>query len=346
MEKIMLFCVFSYLIIQISSSGLSEHDVTLLRFRLNENITLNCSINDQFTYRFEMAWYHQNPESGRLTLLLSAKNWPSLHIQYSQNNRMRVHGDVESNTASLDIIGLTESDSGLYFCAIVHSILYFDKPIRLVMEDKLTDREDKVQSVTDPSVDDKIPDASEHNVTLLRFQLNETITLNCSMTHTYEIAWYHQDPESGRLTLLIFAIGRRKEIYLINQNTRVTVKADIRSNTVSLIITGLMESDSGLYFCGTRSATSDMYFEKPIRLQIEDKLTDREDEAHSGVEITDWLALTERVLMFGGVGLAVLVFFLVIIIAGRNIYCQGWRKGWIAAEHVGLNVQKSPKRLL
>ncbi|KTF71807.1 hypothetical protein cypCar_00047395 [Cyprinus carpio] len=138
-------------------------------------------------------------------------------------------------------------------------------------------------------------------------------------------------------------MGRIKKLNSLRVNTRATVKADIWSNTVSLIITGLMESDSGLYFCGTRSATSEMHFEKPIRLQIEDKLTDREDEAHSDVEITDWLTLTERVLMFGGVGLAVLVFFLVIIIAGRNIYCHGWRKGWIAAEHVGLNVQKSPK---
>ncbi|XP_059411543.1 uncharacterized protein LOC132144952 isoform X2 [Carassius carassius] len=207
MEKIMLFCVFSYLIVQISSS---EHNVTLLRFRQNENITLNCSINEQFTYRFEMAWYHQNPDSGRLTLLLSAKNWPSLNIQYSQNNRMRVHGDVESITASLDIIGLTESDSGLYFCGTTNLIMYFNKPIRLVMEDKLTDREDKVQSVTDPPEDDEI--------------------------------------------------------------------------TVST------------------------------------------------VEVM----LTERVMVFGGVGLAVFQFFLATVVAGGIIHCYGWQKGWAAAKRAVL----------
>uniref|UniRef100_A0A8C1WUR2 Ig-like domain-containing protein n=1 Tax=Cyprinus carpio TaxID=7962 RepID=A0A8C1WUR2_CYPCA len=119
-------------IIQISSSDVSEHNVTLLRFRLNENITMNCSINDRFTNINEMAWYHQNPESGRLTLLLSAKSWSSLHIEYSQNRRMRVHGDRKN--ISLDIIGLMESDSGLYFCGITNLIMYFDKPIRLVME--------------------------------------------------------------------------------------------------------------------------------------------------------------------------------------------------------------------
>ncbi|XP_026104168.1 uncharacterized protein LOC113075702 isoform X1 [Carassius auratus] len=189
-------------------------------------------------------------------------------------------------------------------------------------------------------------DASEHNVTLLRFQLNESITLNCSMTDKHVIAWYHQNPESGQLTLLIFAfaMGRIRELVSNRQNTRVIVKADRSRNTASLDITGLMESDSGLYFCGTRSVNSDMQFEKPIRLQIED----REDKVQSVTdppeeEITDEVTLTERVLMFSGVGLAVFLCFLVIIIVGRNIYCHGWRKGWTAAEHAGLNVQNSPK---
>ncbi|XP_052439525.1 uncharacterized protein LOC127978689 isoform X5 [Carassius gibelio] len=189
-------------------------------------------------------------------------------------------------------------------------------------------------------------DASEHNVTLLRFQLNETITLNCSMTDKHVIAWYHQNPKSGQLTLLIFALAmdKKKELNAKHENTRVTVKEDRRTKIVSLVMTGLMESDSGLYFCGRRSGYSDMQFEKPIRLQIED----REDKVQSVTdppeeEITDEVTLTERVLMFSGVGLAVFLCFLVIIIAGRNIYCHGWRKGWTAAEHAGLNVQNSPK---
>ncbi|XP_026104169.1 uncharacterized protein LOC113075702 isoform X2 [Carassius auratus] len=189
-------------------------------------------------------------------------------------------------------------------------------------------------------------DASEHNVTLLRFQLNETITLNCNMTYNDEIAWYHQNPESGQLTLLIFALAmdKKKELNAKHENTRVTVKEDRRTKIVSLVMTGLMESDSGLYFCGRRSWYSDMHFEKPFRLQIED----REDKVQSVTdppeeEITDEVTLTERVLMFSGVGLAVFLCFLVIIIVGRNIYCHGWRKGWTAAEHAGLNVQNSPK---
>ncbi|XP_052439531.1 uncharacterized protein LOC127978691 isoform X1 [Carassius gibelio] len=185
----------------------------------------------------------------------------------------------------------------------------------------------------------------EHNVTLLRFRLNESITLNCNMTYNHVIAWYHQNPESGQLTMLIFATatGRIRELALNRQNTHLT--EDRRTKIVSLVMTELMESDSGLYFCGTRLMNSDMQFEKPIRLQIED----REDKVQSVTdppeddENTDEVTLTERVLMFSGVGLAVFLCFLVIIIAGRNIYCHGWRKGWTAAEHAGLNVQNSPK---
>lgn len=57
----------------------------------------------------------------------------------------------------------------------------------------------------------------------------------------------------------------------------------------------------------------------------------------------DGLTLMERVLIFGGVALAVFVFCLAIIIAGRNIYSHGWQKGWTAAEHAGLSDHKSPK---
>ncbi|XP_058610059.1 uncharacterized protein LOC131526017 isoform X2 [Onychostoma macrolepis] len=187
------------------------------------------------------------------------------------------------------------------------------------------------------------PDVSEHDVSVLRFQLNESITLNCSFTDMHDMAWYHQNPESGRLTILIFARSIGTKLFTDYQNSRLTITADMLTKTASLVITGLIQSDSGLYFCGTRSVNSDMRFGNPIRIQIEEKLTDSEDEAHSDAEITDGLTLMERVLIFGGVGLAVFVFFLVIIIAGRNIYYHGWQKGWTAAEYAGLSDQKSPK---
>ncbi len=46
--------------------------------------------------------------------------------------------------------------------------------------------------------------------------------------------------------------------------------------------------------------------------------------------------LTERVLIFGGVGLAVLVCFLATVVAGGIIHYYGWQKGWAAAKRAGL----------
>lgn len=116
------------------------------------------------------------------------------------------------------------------------------------------------------------PGVSEHDVSMLRVQLNESISLSCSMTDRYEISWYHQNPESGRLTLLMSAktssVAGRKLLVRYNQNwSRLTVKADVGIDTVTLVISGLTESDSGLYFCGTRSL--EMHFDKPIRLVME-----------------------------------------------------------------------------
>ncbi len=48
------------------------------------------------------------------------------------------------------------------------------------------------------------------------------------------------------------------------------------------------------------------------------------------------VTLMERVMMFGGVGLAVFVFFLATVIAGGIIHHHGWQKGWAAAKHSSL----------
>ncbi|XP_043088876.1 uncharacterized protein LOC122335169 isoform X2 [Puntigrus tetrazona] len=171
------------------------------------------------------------------------------------------------------------------------------------------------------------------------------------MTDQYEISWYHQNRDSGQLTLLMSAkvstVAGRKLLVRYNQNwSRLTVKADVGINTVTLDITGLTESDSGLYFCGTKS--TEMHFDKPIRLQMEDKLTHRESKVPSITELpeddenTDGVTLTERVLMFGGVGLAVFVFFLATVFAGIIIHYHGWQKGWAAAKR-SVYHQKSAK---
>ncbi|XP_059411554.1 uncharacterized protein LOC132144953 isoform X4 [Carassius carassius] len=184
--------------------------------------------------------------------------------------------------------------------------------------------------------------SSEHDVTLLRFQLNESITLNCNMTYNHEIAWYHQNPESGRLTLVLSTLYNNVLSY-----QRHRIFAEIGTNRASLVITRLNESDSGLYFCGTpkESDMQFMYFNKPIRLVMEDKLTDREDKVQSVTDppeddeitvSTVEVMLTERVMVFGGVCLAVLQFFLATVVAGGIIHCYGWQKGWAAAKRAVL----------
>lgn len=70
------------------------------------------------------------------------------------------------------------------------------------------------------------------------------------------------------------ASGRLLVMY--NQNwSRLNIddhRGAVGITTVTLVISGVTESDSGLYYCGTKSETSktsQMQFEKPIRLQIE-----------------------------------------------------------------------------
>ncbi|KAL0167317.1 hypothetical protein M9458_039161, partial [Cirrhinus mrigala] len=105
---------------------------------------------------------------------------------------------------------------------------------------------------------------------LLRVQKGESISLNCSMRNRYEINWYLL--RSEKLDLLISAekdkTGRR---LLINYNpyvTRVKITADTWITRATILISGVTESDAGLYFCGTKSDAPEMFFDKPIRLEI------------------------------------------------------------------------------
>ncbi|XP_067267446.1 uncharacterized protein [Chanodichthys erythropterus] len=184
-------------------------------------------------------------------------------------------------------------------------------------------------------------DVSGHNVTLLRFQLNGNISLKCSVTSRHDMTWYHQDPDSGQLKIMVWSYYRNLA-WGEDPDIRITVKSDSGSNTASLVIENLTESDSGLYFCGTRSENQDRHFHKPIRLHLQDRVHSV-TEAPEDVEITDGLTMLERVLIFSGVGLAAFVFFLATVVTGRNIHHHGWQKGWAAAKRAGLTDQNSPK---
>ncbi|XP_067268410.1 uncharacterized protein [Chanodichthys erythropterus] len=165
---------------------------------------------------------------------------------------------------------------------------------------------------------------------VFRAQIGEDITLNCSMRHRYEVAWYHL--RSEELVLLISAekdVTRKKLLTTYLNSTRLNITADSLITTVSFTISGVSESDSGLYFCGTKSDTPQMHFDKPIRL--ENQFTD------------DGVTVTERVLMFGGVGLAAFMFFLATVVAAEIIYHQGQQKGWTEAKRASWMSRKSAK---
>ncbi|XP_051551664.1 uncharacterized protein LOC127439532 [Myxocyprinus asiaticus] len=110
-----------------------------------------------------------------------------------------------------------------------------------------------------------------------------------------------------------------------NRNrSRLNLNADSWITIVSLIISGITESDLGLYFCGTKSDSPNLLFDKAIKVQTQDNIRELSKEDL----ITDDLTVKERVLMFGGVGLAILMFFLATITVGGIIHRHGWQKGW------------------
>ncbi|XP_016375595.1 uncharacterized protein LOC107749156 [Sinocyclocheilus rhinocerous] len=177
---------------------------------------------------------------------------------------------------------------------------------------------------------------------LLRVQMGENISLNCSMRNKYEVSWYHL--RSEQLDLLIAAekdnTGRKLMTNYKKNSTLVKLTADTWVTRVSLEISGVTESDSGLYFCGTKSDAPEMFFNKPIRLEIEGLTVVQETKE---VDIKDEVTVMERVLMFGGVGLAALVFFLATVIAGGILHYRGWQKGWAAAKHASRIHHRSAK---
>ncbi|XP_067217596.1 uncharacterized protein [Chanodichthys erythropterus] len=165
------------------------------------------------------------------------------------------------------------------------------------------------------------------------------ITLNCSMRNGHEVAWYHL--RSEELVLLISGekdVTGRKFLTTYNQDkNRLKMTADKWITRVSLTISGVSESDSGLYFCGTKSDAPEMHFDKPIRLE------NQYNELPKNVDVTDGVTVTERVLMFSVVGLAVFVFFLATVAAGGIIYHRGQQKGWKEAKRASLMSCKSAK---
>ncbi|XP_067281039.1 uncharacterized protein [Pseudorasbora parva] len=182
---------------------------------------------------------------------------------------------------------------------------------------------------------------SDESSDLLIVQMGENIVLNCSMRDRYEVVWFRLRSEMNVLMSVKKDRTGQKLLIIYNQNrTRFNILADSWVTTASLAISGVSESDSGLYFCGIKSVMSEMDFDKPIRLEIEGLLPKEQVDIEGA---TDEVTVTERVLMFGGVGLAVFVFFLATVAAGGIIHHHGRQKGWKEAKRSFLMRQKSAK---
>ncbi|KAL7868446.1 hypothetical protein SRHO_G00098300 [Serrasalmus rhombeus] len=115
---------------------------------------------------------------------------------------------------------------------------------------------------------------------------------------------------------------RRKSKILTAQYGKVTkYRRDLEDRygvmaNQSLIIKNLAPSDSGIYYCNSF----------PVAILIV-----------SPAPRTGGVSVVEPVLMFGGVGLAALMFLLATVAAGRVILHQAWLAGWTAGRDAALS---------
>ncbi|KAL7868513.1 hypothetical protein SRHO_G00098970 [Serrasalmus rhombeus] len=96
-----------------------------------ENITLNCDI----TANYEMLWYHQSSEEMKLKVLIVAgkgKLDKSFSLSYNINEN-HYDGIINTRSVSLEVVGVNESDLGLYYCGgrNITTSIQFGKAIRL-----------------------------------------------------------------------------------------------------------------------------------------------------------------------------------------------------------------------
>ncbi|XP_036419165.1 uncharacterized protein LOC118802848 [Colossoma macropomum] len=119
----LLFGTFRLCLLQRTSSDLrSVHP--------GENITLHCDI----TANDEISWYHQSSE--KMKLLISARKDKLNKSFFLSCNVDERHYDTTENI-SLVIIGVDETDLGLYYCGGRNgsNTTYFGKAIRLNFAD-------------------------------------------------------------------------------------------------------------------------------------------------------------------------------------------------------------------
>ncbi|KAL6473505.1 hypothetical protein MHYP_G00170660 [Metynnis hypsauchen] len=100
-----------------------------------ENITLHCDI----TANYEISWYHQSSEEMKLKLLIIAGKG-KLNKSFSLSHNVdedHYDGTINTSSVSLVIVGVNESDLGLYYCGgrNITTSIQFGKAVRLTFGD-------------------------------------------------------------------------------------------------------------------------------------------------------------------------------------------------------------------
>ncbi|KAK2887353.1 hypothetical protein Q8A67_015581 [Cirrhinus molitorella] len=101
----------------------------------------------------------------------------------------------------------------------------------------------------------------------------QNITLSCYLNSSSEMAWYRLSSE--KITLLISAAKgklQKKDFitYYNKDNSHFQLEADGMLDSVSLAITGVRESDLGLYYCALGVGLKTMHFGPALRLTFAD----------------------------------------------------------------------------
>ncbi|XP_036419168.1 uncharacterized protein LOC118802854 [Colossoma macropomum] len=119
-----------------------------------ENITLHCDI----TADYEISWYHQSSETMKLKMLVTAERG-ELDRSFSLSHNVdegRYEGTEDTSSVSLVIIGVDESDLGLYYCGGRNetTLIQFGRAIRLTFGDRdFQNNSSSAQSDSDPPPD-------------------------------------------------------------------------------------------------------------------------------------------------------------------------------------------------
>ncbi|KAL7858683.1 hypothetical protein AOLI_G00187850 [Acnodon oligacanthus] len=148
-------------------------------------------------------------------------------------------------------------------------------------------------------------------------------TLHCGKLTKGNVTW-SRDVSGQRVDILTTRNGETTK-HIADPGRRYGSGADL-----VLSIFRVSQSDAGRYYCS--GATVELTVTSGVRPSPLPVSTLPEEDS-GGVSVV------EPVLMFGGVGLAALMFLLATVAAGRVILHQAWLAGWTAGKEA---VQLSP----